>query len=395
MSYLFPVVAPVQEVEESTLFQERLGRHPSRYRVNFTLPRLPIQSLYFDEMPSLTRSPPREGEPCTTLALDHATSCPFPNVPRRRVPCFISTLGAPAPVTSSMIKVCEHCIARLPDIDPAHPNDSYAAFQEPVATTWTPIHAIERPTYFTLPPPECTRSHDVQCAHNHCPDATHCTCNAQPSAIVEPFTCPHSHCATPSNCTCTQACPDVTAHVIAVNEPHPNCLVAHCPDITAHTNPNPDGTPVPSRCPDPAAHLPQPPRPSLQTVALSFWMDTIMSSFCRSPHSYTFATSLNPLINYIRSHEPLTRTEVAALDLTVTFPRLDHANQNAFAVAILATHSIEVVNNTADHATHHCSLLNCPLAVMAELRSGSRTLGSTSIHQLHEMMRARLSSAIA
>jgi hypothetical protein len=399
MAYLFPTIT--QDAPEAPAtprqFDRITPRHPSRYRATFTVARLPIQALYFDEMPNLTQSPPRPRELCMSMALDHHDDCPFPTVPRLRVVSHIATLGVTAPVTTCLLKACPHCISMLPDIDPQHPNDSYAEFRPLTPPAWTPIRVIERPEYHTLPPPPCEREHNPACTHRHCADSDNCTCTTtpQPDSTITPTpACPHKHCLTPTTCTCTAACPQPSDHVITDTVPHRNCIVAHCDNPSAHLAPG-GLTPQPETRPDPSTLVPPPPRYSNHRIMLTAWTSQCIILFLQSEHAASYTTSCANLVPHMRAFQAQVRPTVPTYDPSALFfPMPTHPNR-AMLLPVYAIHPAEVLNNSSRFTDHGCPLIVCPLTLLHELQTGTRTISATSIVQFSKLYTAAVTVAIS
>jgi hypothetical protein len=398
MQRLFPQLGSTASATTATTRQTATARHPPRYRINFTAGHHPLQSFYFDELPNLRTSPPLAREPCISMALEHHANCTNTSTPRQRTICYISTFGPSQPTTQTMIKVCPRCLPILPDISASSPNESYARVLSPLAETWTKIEAVDRLDYYTLPPAPCTREHDLVCPHTHCQDPTNCICNSLTpgnDTSASSDTCIHTHCPDATHCSCTiqNPCPDALAHAISENEPHPNCLVLHCPDFSVHMNPPSAGNDGQSACPDPRAHQ-RPLPPPAQRVALSFWAVHCMTHFSTSNHAPTFARSLSAFPAYITGMLATHSTYVLAVHSN-PFPQvLPNHPQNVYHL-MYSTHDEQTLRDTATHGIHTCELLNCPLVIMHDLRTTSRTIGSTSINQLVTLMTERLMLALS
>jgi hypothetical protein len=397
MAYLFPVISEdVPEHATSRQFSQTNPRHPSRYRVTFTVARLPIQSLFFDEMPNMNQSPPRPRELCMSMALDHHSDCPFPQAARTRVTSHIATLGATAPVTSCLLKVCPHCIALLPDIDPQYPNDSYAEFGPLVPPAWTPIRVIDRPEYHTLPPVPCALEHNLVCAHRHCPDPLQCTCNTATPDTANPTTvinCSHTHCTTPQACTCTTACPEPSDHIMSDVIPHRNCIVAHCDNPAAHLSPG-GQLPPPETRPDPTTVVPPEPVYSTHRIMLTSWMSQMIEMFTTSTHAASYATSCANVVPHLRHYEQTLRASAPAYNPEAMFFRSDFPPNQAFILPMYMLHPTSTLADSNQHATHTCPLIVCPLTMLHELQTGTRSINTVSITTFLKLYRASVTIAL-
>jgi hypothetical protein len=390
MSYLFPVITETSSTEvETRQFRDIIPRHPSRYRLTFTVARLPAQSLFFDEFLALTSAPPRPRERTLSVALDHHANCPFPTAPRSRTTAHLSTFGTTAPTTSCLVKICAHCMNLHPDIDAQHPNDSYAEFQPVTLEAWLPVRIITRPTYVVLPPPLCDLPHSPECSHTHCQTPLACTCNTPANEEIPISVCSHTHCTDAANCTCTSGCLAPADHVMADSMPHRNCLVAHCDNPAVHLNPN-AGSQQPDPRPDPSTLVPPAPRHTMRQIIASFWLDSNFEMFTRSEHAASYATSCANLLPHMRAFLPQVRPVVPLVsDTTLHFPAVVDMNRGLLN-PVLYTHTDAIINDSNLIATHSCTFIVCPLTLIINMQTGTRTIGTTSLRQFHAAFRAAL-----
>jgi hypothetical protein len=375
-------------------------RHPSRYRISFTLGTLPLQQLFLDELPALARQPPRPREICISLAIAHHSSCTENTIPRTIVTSHITILGTATPVTTVPLKVCRHCLHSHEKISAELTNQMYATLNTPVSNQWTIVNIHTVPTFHSLPPIPCTRDHNPPCPHSHCQDATNCTCNPITTTPIgsttTPAPCAHQHCPSSSHCTCTTqiSCPDPADHLFSMDQPHPSCGAAHCPEPTRHLGTS-DSSQNTSPCPDPSLHELNRPQPlSPRTIILSHWADQQMESFSVSVHSVTFSTSCNALHKTYISMIPYLH-EFPNLDLnSYVLPRVQHGDVRGIHYVVLQLHSLELVRDRSLHLGHDCPILNCPLQVLAELQTGSATSANISFNDLLSRTRARMSQRL-
>jgi hypothetical protein len=388
MSYLFPVITATNPTASTRQFNQTPARHPSRYRITFTLARLPAQSLFFDEFPAFHRSPPRPREITASIALAHNANCPFPNIARLISTAHIATFGTTTPTTTCLIKACPHCIAMNPDVDATYPNDSYAEFTQTTNTTWLPVQVLPaQPTYYVLPPPPCPLPHTPTCTHNHCPDANNCICAT--TATAQPAACQHQHCNDAAHCTCTQQCSSPADHLISDPQPHRNCMAPHCDNPAVHLNPN-IGAPVPDPRPDPTTVVPPQPRYTAQQIAASFWLRGSFEWFTRSEHAATYANSCSQLLTHIRAYIPQIRPVTPLLPHnSLSFPATEHANRGLIT-PIYSVHSDELIGDANQILTHPCVFIVCPLRMLVQMQTGSHTIGSTNLRTLFDTFNTQL-----
>jgi hypothetical protein len=366
------------------------ARHPSRYRINLAVGRLPMHHLYLDEIPTFTRTPPRLNEPTLSLRIEHHPNCPRPTDPRQRVTSFISTFGTTAPTTRTLIKVCPRCLNLYPHISPTNHNESYALITQHDLPAWNLLTIIDRPTYHTLPPHTC--------AHTHCLTPDNCTCTSQlPADGTTP--CPHTHCATPDACICTTRveCVNISDHLPATDEPHRNCHTPHCPEPEAHTalplRPNAPPPPPPPP-PPPSEPTPTEPRFQPRSITLTLWTIAVLDSFLNSSHGASFATGTSNLQSYLEGS--LTSHASYVTDLSRDwFPPVPIRENSALFIAVYTFHSPSTINDITSHATHNCDLVLCPLTLLAELRTSANTLGRVSFSQFQVLYRTRFYSLLS
>jgi hypothetical protein len=373
-----------------------LARHPSRYRLSFTVVgHSAQQQLYLDELHTLARQPPRPREISTSLAVAHHSSCTEISVPRRIVTSHLTILGVSTPVTTIPLKVCPACLPSHPKIARELNNQMYATIPTPTTNTWTTVNITVAPQFYSLPPAPCTRDHNPACPHTHCQDATNCTCNLQstttgPTPSTAP--CTHQHCPDSDYCTCTQqiACIRPADHVFTIDTEHDQCGFPHCHDPAIHLrDPATDSNQSP--CPNPALHeQAQVPRIEPKTIILSTWADQQMESFSISTHSVTFTTSCKNLVRFCLQHQQY-ENEFPPLDLDAYYhQRPDHASPRGIVYVVLQLHSLELVQDESRHLDHNCLIVNCPLHILASLRNANNTASGVSFTTLLRLTRERM-----
>jgi hypothetical protein len=374
----------------ATVSRTIVPRHPSRYRITFTPPSSRLQTLYLDSVPNLARQPPRPNEIAITLALDHTTACTRTNLPRTLVPCHITTLGVTTPVATTTIKVCMRCLTTTDSISANSPHERYASIPLPVTTTWTKIQIITVPQYYPLPPDPCSKDHNPPCTHTHCSTPNTCTCNAPPPASgdtlspTQPARCLHHHCPSDANCVCTRAsdCEKLSDHVMPLDGPHRLCIAAHCDNPSAHLTPSNEVTPVVTPCPNPAAHNARPSRATPLSLSQACWLMACLRQFSVSDHARSYTITCNQLLDHmIQFHSQVAHLQ-PVVDLDSPFPPMETHHNRALLLVVYAFHSLDVLKDRDSHVTHECRLLVCPLRVLAQLRSGTNTLSSTSLTSL-------------
>jgi hypothetical protein len=372
-------------------------RHPSRYRITFTPNRLPLQTLYLDSVPALTRQPPRRSEICSSMALAHHPNCAHQQTPRAQVPCHVTTFGAPVPVATSPLKVCLRCLHLHERIADTLPNNMYASLPEPVTSTWTTVVITTVPTYYSLPPTPCPRDHNPPCPHSHCADVTNCTCNlAVPTTAItsglDTTTCTHRHCSDVSNCTCTaqHECENLADHIMTMGEQHRLCFTAHCDNPSLHTAISDPTNPSLNACPDPSAHERHAPRASILSISQASWTMACYNHFATSEHAPTYRTTCSQLLDHWIAFHPQVAHQLPNVDLESHFPAMEHHANRAMLHVIYAFHSLQTLKARDTHLDHECRLLVCPLRTLASLRSGTNTLGSVGLASFLRILQSEM-----
>jgi len=362
-------------------------RHPARYRLIFTAIGLPVQTLLFDELPVLARSPPRNDEQCKSIALAHSPKCKFKMIPRALAPCCISTLNSTRVTTRSMIKYCPSCISLLPKTSDSNPNESYAVISNSSFPAWNTAEAKKNLTYHVLPPPKCPHPHNPTCLHYHCDDENNCSCNAPATMPVE--SCSHSHCTSqdPLDCHCATlgACTDPGAHYPAADgESHPNCNAPHCPDVSAHSTFTPESTAscrIP-HCSDPAAHLAAQSPVTPDHFNVTLWYEYRASLFESSTLGRTFALDCKKLLRHFLDEYPITNGELDLPEFPLPPDNPAGFENRLLSDVIRATHSRKTIKTREEHLTHECLILSCPIRTLATITTGSTTKTKTSFRSL-------------
>jgi hypothetical protein len=358
---------------------------------------MPLQQLFFDELPTLARQPPRPREASTSLAIAHTSGCTESSSPRTIVTSHLTIFASTSAITTIPLKVCRSCLPSQHKISADLPHQMYATVRTPTTSTWTAVDIISLPTFYSIPPPPCPNPHLQACTHQHCPDATNCTCNSAPatasttgSVTIAP--CAHHHCPDSDNCTCTTQtnCVDPSHHLFSLSEPHSMCGFAHCADPDVHIRDTTNST-TQAPCPDPSLHELNRIQPvSPRSIILSTWADQQMEPFSISSHSVSFTSSCAALINFAISHYPHT-SEFPPLNLDAFHhQRPDHASPRGIVYVILQLHSESLVRDQSQHLGHTCPIVNCPLQILAELRNANSTSSGTSFNQLLRLTRDRM-----